>query len=506
MAAAILKQRQAGLQTEPQTAAAPEGVGPMGVDYNANYAGGGIIAFAKGKEIPFIASANDDVAGETEAKKAMASGIVPARAVVPIPANDANAGEAEAKQAMASGIVPARAPAGILAAPPVETDPGRAAIADAKKAMEPFSAIANKPTKQLYEEEFADRKALGLDNSEAKQKLMQQQMAERANLSDEAYRTNQFRRAQFFAEMASTPGNTLVAGMIALKNRIPDILQDSKDQKLARQQADKAIFDLEESMRMEKLGVYDKADARKQAAIKTMADLQASLTTASVQQASSEKQLLGTQTTSAGNVAASAARDAAGIQQQLISERSAKTVADIKAISDAAQTRELAAQRAARTANEADSKLIANHAAAQAELTRAIERAERLRSGKDYQASLAIIQQATQNVPTKPDGTVDETKINPVFKANYDKAKANIERADIEMKTMVENADKTSRMAFSRLKIPEGAAVPAAGTGQGFPAPPAEAIGVLKNGNTPQARAQFDQIFGPGAAAKALGR
>ena len=48
MAAAILKQRQAGLQAEPQTAAAPEGVGPMGVDYNANYAGGGIIAFARG--------------------------------------------------------------------------------------------------------------------------------------------------------------------------------------------------------------------------------------------------------------------------------------------------------------------------------------------------------------------------------------------------------------------------------------------------------------------------
>ena len=378
-------------------------------------------------------------------------------------AGDAASGLAAAAAPPPAGIVPAPATA---AAPPVpvETDPGRAAIADAKKAMEPFTAIANKTTKEIYEQDLADKKALGLDNSEARQKLMQQQMAERANLGDEANRANWMRRAQFFAEMASTPGNTLVAGMVALKNRIPDILQDAKDQKMARQQADKAIYELGEADRLEKLGAYTQATATKQAAIKTMADLQSHLTTASVQQASSEKQLLGTQTTSAGNVAASAARDAAGIQQQLISERSAKTVADIKAISDAAQTRELAAQRTARTATEAEQKLYTAHAAANAELTRTIERAERLRSGKDYQTSEATIKQATLGVPMKPDGKVDESKINPVFKADYDRAKANIERAETQMRTMVEDADKTAKLAFSRLNIPEGAGAPAAGS------------------------------------------
>jgi hypothetical protein len=464
MAAAILKQRQAGMNAEPQASEAPQGVGPMGVDYNAGYAGGGIIAFARGREVPFIASANDANAGEAEAKKAMASGIVPAAVtpVVPVPANDANAGEAEAKQAMAKGVVPASAPAGILAAPPVETDPGRAAIADAKKAMEPFTTIANKTTKQLYEDELADRKALGLDNSEAKQKLMQQQMAERANLVAENERTNLLRRAKFFAELGSTPGNTLVAGLVALKNQIPDILQDAKDQKLARQQADKAIFDLEESMRMEKLGVYDKADVKKQSAIKTMADLQASLTTASVQQASSEKRLQADLAQSAATLAASTARDATDIKQAEIMERSARTVAEIKAISDAAQTRQVAAQRAESAAVAADQKLFTQHAAAQQELSRAMERAERLRSGKDYQASLAVIQQATIGVPLKPDGTVDESKINSVLKANYDRAKANIERADTEMFNMVKAADETAKIAFNRLNIPGGAGAPPA--------------------------------------------
>jgi hypothetical protein len=328
--------------------------------------------------------------------------------------------------------------------------------------MEPFTAIANKTTKQLYEEELADRKALGLDNSEAKQKLMQQQMAERANLVAENERTNLLRRAKFFAELGSTPGNTLVASLVALKNQIPDILQDAKDQKLARQQADKAIFDLEESMRMEKLGVYDKADVKKQSAIKTMADLQSNLTTASVQQASSEKQLLGTQTTSAGNVAASAARDATDIKQSEIAAQSAKYVADTKATADAAQTREAAATRLATTANATELKLIQQHAAANAELARVMERAERLRSGADYQASLAAIKQATINIPLKPDGTVDESKINPLFKTDYDRAKANIARFDRETKTSIDNAENIAKQAFARLNIPGGAGAPPA--------------------------------------------
>ena len=92
MAAAILKQRQAGMNAEPQAAEAPQGVGPLGVDYNANYAGGGIIAFATGEKVDaekaarlakqtemYVAGAK--LAAEQQAKDAAAqpaSGIVAA--------------------------------------------------------------------------------------------------------------------------------------------------------------------------------------------------------------------------------------------------------------------------------------------------------------------------------------------------------------------------------------------------------------------------------------------
>ena len=548
MAAAILKQRQAGLQAEPQAAEAPQGVGPMGVDYNANYAGGGIIAFAKGKEVDAeeaaryarqtemyvlgaqqaaadrarepqlrlrdapetpvlrqrtVAAPPDALPPLTDAQRqAMTAGAqqairagnrsgilnyvapppppAPAAAPRPAPAQ-APVIEAEPKASQDAGIALAKQPTDVLAArglatiPPadaaaaaaaktgiVETDPGRAAIADAKKLMEPFAAEAKMSTQALYEQDLAAKKALGLDNSEAKQKLMQQMMAERANLGDEANRQNWMRRAQFFAEMASTPGNTLVAGMVALKNRIPDILQDSKDQKLARQQADKAIFDLEESMRLEKLGAYDKADARRQTAIKTMAELQSHLTTASVQQGSAEKQLQGNLAQAAATVTAGQGHDAANIKHAEIMKDSAKTVADIQAAASMAHTREMAAQRAQAIADSKDNKLFAEYRATQENANRAIERAERLRSGKDYQASREAISTATMTA-TRPDGSVDVTKIPPALRPDYDRAIANIARFDAEIATSIKNADDAAQLAFSRLKIPAAGPTPTTG-------------------------------------------
>lgn len=463
MAVAILKQRQAGMDARPQMAAAPEGVGPMGVDYNAGYAGGGIIAFAKGREIPFIASANDADAGEADAKKAVASGIVPTAVptAVPVPVNDATAGEAEAKQAMARGVVPPPAAADILAAPPVETDPGRAAIAYLKKTIEPFAAIATKTSRQLYEEDLADRKALGLDNSEAKQKLMQQQMAERANLTAENERTNLLRRAKFFAELGSTPGNTLVAGLVALKNQIPDILQDAKDQKLARQQADKAIFDLEESMRLEKLGVYDKSDARRQAAIKTMADLQASMTTASVQQASSEKRLQGDLAqSSASRFSAEQSKASSGYHADVMA-KSALAVANIKdatdrlKIADDVKTR----QQSANTAKDYKDQALYNAAADKLRL--ALVDAERMRTSKDYLSAMEKIELATMNVPRLPNGDIDVSKIAPALKPGYDAALKTIERIDGSATDSIENAKKTLEINSARL---QGQALPAAGS------------------------------------------
>jgi len=518
MAAAILKQRQAGLQAEPQAAEAPQGVGPMNVDYNANYAGGGIIAFARGRNVP-----PTPLPPLTDAQKeAMSAGVMQAVAagkdtgklkadIEPAPSASMDTGVRQAGIQMAgdaaSGLT--SAPAGIVPvtpvvpAPvvPVETDPGRAAIADAKKLMEPFAKEANMSTKEIYERDLADKKALGLDNSEARQKLMQQQMAERANLSDEADRANWMRRAQFFAEMASTPGNTLVAGMVALKNRIPDFIQDAKDQKLARQQADKAIYELGEADRLEKLGAYTQATATKQTAIKTMAELQSHLTTASVHQSGYEQKLKGDLAQSAATVTAGAGHDAATIKHAEINERSALATTRLKDATDRLKIQEDARARAAATATAADEKAFRSYDAATSHLRNTIQGAEQLRSGKDYQNALADLT-LTESQIKNEQGVIDPAKLAalPSFlKEKRTRALQTIERIDTNITTAIDSSTAVADAAFGRLRITPNA-------GQNFPAPPTEAISTLKNGNTAQTRAQFDQIFGPGAAARALGR
>lgn len=411
MAAAILKQRQAGMNAGPQTEMAPsQGVGPMGVDYNANYAGGGIIAFADGKkvnaeeaarlanqtkmyiegarlaaeqrareaaeqrakeaaaasekDIPLnmatpparpsivggiksaLQSVADKVSGSkpesmmldtteapsikprppalpplTEAQKAAMDanilpvsgnrGVVqrmsataapadapvapapaapavvraPSRGVV-VPAASMDAGIRQASDGIARAVptvpevVPEAAPAGITSA----TAPAAPAVdplASMKAAVAKAQGEADKTQEQRYADKLAARKAQGLDNDEARQKYMQDLMSQKANLADEANRTNMLRRAQFFAQWGSTPGNTLVAGMAALRDKIPEIIQDAKDQKLALQQADKAIYELGEATRLEKLGMFDEAGKEKQKAAETAALLQSHLATAS---------------------------------------------------------------------------------------------------------------------------------------------------------------------------------------------------------------------------------
>ncbi|NDG00602.1 MAG: hypothetical protein EB123_04025 [Synechococcaceae bacterium WBB_32_011] len=458
MAVAILKQRQAGLNARPQMEAVTQGVGPMNVDYNANYAGGGIIAFAKGKEVDeeeaarlanqtaaYVAGAK--LAAERRAKEAAAqqsqadalaaaypppalldknapaytgatgnveykttasqerdrqraedraallkypagladvalapakgalnliggtipnatnrvinalagtdfktdygpgynlgeyldasqkgiastgsgqsrlttgndprvkmatvpaSSIVAASAPAPAPAvvaapavikadtrnivvpkTSMDAGIRQTSDAIAK-ILPSAAgpaveaePAGIVAVPPTgATVAANDPLADARATLKSLQDTANKSQEDIYKENLAAMKAQGLDTSEARQQYMKDQMAQRANIEKDAQNKEYLRRAQFFAQWGSTPGNTLVAGMAALKERIPDIIQDAADKRLALQQADKAIYELGEAIRMEKLGQWEKAAAQKLEAAKTAATLQAHITQA----------------------------------------------------------------------------------------------------------------------------------------------------------------------------------------------------------------------------------
>ena len=427
MAAAILKQRQAGLNAEPQMETAPQGVGPMGVDYNANYAGGGIIAFATGEKVDAeeaarnakqtemyvegakLAAANQPASqgipplldrnapaftpnttrGSSTAKviPTVPEGYVPDVIASPRggvkldlsdrdknPLKDKTFGSKEEalaayrnsintsastpvlqkravpvapealppltdaqRQAMAAGaqkaiqggrksgvltaspaavVVPKTAlktvpqaapqvaqgatsavpppalldrnapaytgpaaeaaPTGIAAATAPAVDP----LADIRTAAKNAQDAANKSQQDIYKENLAALKAQGLDTSEARDQYMKAQQAQRADTEKSFQNREYLRRAEFFASWGSTPGNTLVAGMSALKKTIPDMIQDTTDKRAALQQADKAIYELGEAVRLEKLGMWEKAAAQKLKAAETAAGLQEKLATA----------------------------------------------------------------------------------------------------------------------------------------------------------------------------------------------------------------------------------
>jgi hypothetical protein len=84
-------------------------------------------------------------------------------------------------------------------------------------------------------------------------------MAEKANAADEARRTTALRMAEFFGAWGSTPGNTIVAGLNTLKNKIPDFITDMKEASKIRRQIDKDISELDKIERLEKAGNWDEA-------------------------------------------------------------------------------------------------------------------------------------------------------------------------------------------------------------------------------------------------------
>jgi hypothetical protein len=69
--------------------------------------------------------------------------------------------------------------------------------------------------------------------------------------------------AEFFGAWGSTPGNTIVAGLNTLKNKVPDLIGDMKEETKIRRQIDKDISEIEKIERLEKSGNYDEAAKRK---------------------------------------------------------------------------------------------------------------------------------------------------------------------------------------------------------------------------------------------------
>jgi hypothetical protein len=198
--------------------------------------------------------------------------LMAARSITSVPAPAA--APAPTRQAATPTAAPPAAPTGqgIASVPaPAEASP----FADIQKAIADQQALASRSDASAVK----DIRAISPENIAAAEQR-KNIMDERANAKDDAERQRSMRMAQFFAAWGSTPGPTLAAGLVALNKTLPDLIMDDKDFKKAKRDLDKAMYDIDNSIRLEDLGYAKEARESKEKAANRVAQLQAHLTSA----------------------------------------------------------------------------------------------------------------------------------------------------------------------------------------------------------------------------------
>ena len=203
-----------------------------------------------------------------------------ARSITSVPTTaPARPAAAPAATPVARPTAPAATPTGqgIASVPvPAEDSP----FADMKKAIAEQQELASRSDAAAIK----DIRANTPENTAAAAER-KNIMDERANAKDNAERQTKLRMAQFFAAWGSTPGPTLAAGLVALNKTLPDLIMDDKDFKKAKRDLDKAMYDIDNSIRLEDLGYAKEARESKEKAATRVATLQSHLVSA---QASAE--------------------------------------------------------------------------------------------------------------------------------------------------------------------------------------------------------------------------
>jgi hypothetical protein len=226
-----------------------------------------------------------------------------------------------------------------------------------KAAYEEARAKGDRPLSDFSDEQAAELKRLGLDKSEGRDQERKNTMAELANAEDEAKRQKWLQAAKFFASWGSKPGPTLVAGMTALTESIPEFIAGEKEQKKAKRDAQKVLSTLEEAARQEKLGNFKEAVARKKEAGALATDLYKIYVQSEISSASDASR-----------------------------ERSSKYTADQHRISEEIRSATAAADRAQRRGDEAEAKKYRDYSVFAKDEETVLSRIAAERSAKDYQA------------------------------------------------------------------------------------------------------------------------
>jgi len=295
----------------------------------------------------------------------------PARTPTRTPGGDSKRGTAAAPAAAPASIKAVPRPAAPAAAPvapavaPANLDSGAAAgpvgspapATGIKTAYEEAKAIGARPLSEFTAEQEAELKRLGLDKSEGRDQERKNTMAELANAEDEAKRQKWLQAAKFFASWGSKPGPTLVAGMTALTESIPEFIAGEKEQKKAKRDAQKVLSTLEEAARQEKLGNFKEAVARKKEAGALATDLYKIYVQSEISSASD------------------ASRAA-----------SSKYTADMQLKAEEVRSAQAAADRAQRRGAEEEEKKYRNYSVIAKNEENVLARIASERSDKDYQA------------------------------------------------------------------------------------------------------------------------
>lgn len=203
---------------------------------------------------------------------------------------------------------------GILADPPE--------IAAMRKAAADYGVTASKSAAELAAEKEAYLKSQGLDAASAKAAERADRAAELANSKDEARRQNYMTMAKFFAGWGSTPGSTLQAGLANLQKTMPEFIDNRKEYKKFEREIKKAMRDIDESIRLEKIGNYEGASKIKQEAASNMMHIYGNLATYAAHKQSTQASLANAAATRAASAARSAdSRDERQIASAQMAQR-----------------------------------------------------------------------------------------------------------------------------------------------------------------------------------------
>jgi hypothetical protein len=224
----------------------------------------------------------------------------------------------------------------------------------------------------------------------------------------------------------------LAAGLAAFKNSVPSLISDEKEATKIRKEIDKSLAGLDESIRLEKRGLVDKAAERKTAAVKKMEDIYTDVVKFKTKEVEEERANAAQEKRDLRTREGEEAKDIRYAALQ-------KEVTQMKIDADAKNNKMLAEFRAADKVEAGKDRLITLYRGAQSDIAAVESRISNIMNSQKYQDALT----ASREKITPESGTA-------VVKMRDD-AKEILRVLDESFKTQREAVDNTIKFMEDRL-------------------------------------------------------